>query len=266
MEEGAKEWYYTSGPDQVGPVTFEELKAKAAAAELHPRQDMAWKQSMDEWVPAGQIENLFEKRITESTSEAEASSMSALESNKPHNMGEVDLWPGASRRWFVLLVVLFPIVWLVICMAFASFVGTNLSPGFQKLFLLIGLIVPLWVVVDASLSRLSNLGMNKLWFIIHFVPVANLWLGYRSFACPAGYAKYKKLDPVGWFLAIFYWLSLAACLAMAILIPAVLATTMKDSDFMKKFEKFREQVEAAAEEKADAPKKRKKPAAPAPAP
>jgi hypothetical protein len=264
MEEDAKEWYYTSGPDQAGPVTFEELKAMATAAGLHPRQDMVWKESMDEWIPAGQIDGLFEKRSADVTAEAAAISMTGLESHKPHQIEEVELWPGASRRWFFLLVLLFPFLWVVLCMTFTTFVGHKLSPGFEKLFLLIGIIVPVWVVLDTSLSRLSNLGMSKLWFFVHFIPVANLWLAYRSLACPAGYAKNKKLDPPGWVLAILYWLSIVSLIAMAFTISAMLATAWKDSEFMEKFESLRGQVESVTDDKAKESKESNKSVKPAP--
>ncbi len=256
MEEDIKEWYYTSGPDQAGPVTFEELRAKAAASELHPRNDMVWKESMDEWVPAGQLENLFEKRATDTAAAALASSISAMEETKPAQAEEAVILPGASRRWFVLFVLIFPFLWVVLCTVFATFVGNNLSPGFQKLFLLIGVIVPVWVVVDVSLSRLTSLGMNKLWFLLHFVPVANLWLWYRCFACPPGYAKTKKLGGLGWFLAIFYWLFMISAVAAAILVPTIFANQLKESGALEKLKVLASELRTVGEKKETAEEKK----------
>lgn len=262
MDKGANEWYYTVGSDQVGPVTFEELKRKAAAAEIHPRQDMVWQQGMDKWLPAGEIDNLFEKRVTEVAPEVSATSVAAALLEKEQHPEEVALWPGATRRWYILLMFLFPLLWMVVCLTFATFVGPKLSLGFQRMFMLIGLIVPAWVVIDTSLSRLTNLGMTKLWFFMNFVPVVNLWVWYRSFACPAGYAKTKKLDPIGWVLAIFYWLSTASSVAMAILIPTVLMGQLKESGMIEKCKKLWEQVEATTAEPKKAPEKTKKPVKP----
>jgi GYF domain 2 len=254
IEEGAREWYYTSGPDQAGPVTFEELKAKAAASELHPRNDMVWKQSMAEWVPAGELDNLFQKSTTDVAVVALASSISAMEETKPPEPEKIILCPGASRRWYFLLMILFPVLWFVICLTFISFFGAKLSSGFQKFFTLLGAIIPIWVVVDVNLSRLTNLGMNKLWVLLHLVPGPNLWLGYRVFACPAGYAKSRKMDPIGWFLSICYWLVVISCLAVTIVIPAMSSIDLEDSQYMKKLQDFRKLVEKAVKEPNEAEK------------
>jgi uncharacterized membrane protein YhaH (DUF805 family) len=58
------------------------------------------------------------------------------------------------------------------------------------------------------LRRLTNLSMSWWWFFGAFVPFLNLWIGYRCFACPAEYAEHQKLDGIGIFLAIIYWLFL----------------------------------------------------------
>jgi hypothetical protein len=256
MEEEHKEWYYTSGPDQAGPVTFEELKKKAAAGELHPRNDMVWKESMDEWVPAGQIDDLFQKRMADAAAEALAASISAMEETKPPQHEDAVILPGASRRWFLLFVLIFPFVWVVLCTVFATFTADKLSPGFQKLFLLVGVIVPVWVVVDVSLSRLTSLGMSKLWFLVHFIPVANLWLWYRCFACPPGYAKTKKLGGVGWFLAIVYWLFIISAVAAGIVVPTMFATHLKESGALEKLKALAAEVQTVVENKTESIKER----------
>ncbi len=51
--------------------------------------------------------------------------------------------------------------------------------------------------------------MSRWWYLANFVPLLNIWVGYRCFACPAGYAYHKKLDGAGIFLAIIYWLLVA---------------------------------------------------------
>ena len=48
--------------------------------------------------------------------------------------------------------------------------------------------------------------MSRWWFLGHFVPILHFWVGYRSFACPGGYAFHKKLGGAGIFLAIVYWI------------------------------------------------------------
>ena len=160
--------------------------------------------------------------------------------------GETMPWPGASRRWFLLFVLIFPILWVVIGLTFATYVGPMLTPGVEEISAWIGLFVLLWVLIHVSVSRLANLGMSKRWFLLGFVPVANLWLWYRSCACPAGYVKTRKLDGSGWFLAIAYWLFVLACVAIAIFVPPVVSKWMRNPEFMGKFESIREQVEAVS--------------------
>lgn len=245
MNHAAEEWYYTSGPDQAGPVTFDELKAKAASGELHPRQDLAWCRSMDQWLPAGDIEGLFERKVV-NADHTEADYHSALEHVR-QAFTEVDLWSGATRRWFIFLALLFPVLWSALMIALFQFAGGNLSPGFQKLALLIGLIVPAWVIVDVHLSRLTNLGMSKLWFFGFLVPLLNLWLGYRVLACPAGYAKHKKLDSPGWLLAIVYWFVVISSILSLLLVPAMVLSAWNDPKLQEQVAAWREQIEKAQE-------------------
>ena len=75
---------------------------------------------------------------------------------------------------------------------------------------------------DITLNRLVNLGMSRWWFLGNFVPILNFWIGYRCFACPAGYAYHKKLDGPGIALAILYWL----LLLIAILVVGAVVALM----------------------------------------
>src|SRR5690606_4727062 len=83
-------------------------------------------------------------------------------------------------------------------------------------YILMGLmILSVLIMLHVSIQRYANLGMSRWWILGNLVPILNIWLGYRSFACPAGYAYHKKLDGIGIFLAILYWLSfLIAVLAI----------------------------------------------------
>jgi hypothetical protein len=51
------------------------------------------------------------------------------------------------------------------------------------------------------MKRLVNLGMSRVWLLEILAPVLNLWVSYRCFACPPGYAYHKKLDGTGIALA-----------------------------------------------------------------
>lgn len=60
MDEAAMQtWYYSNNGQQLGPVSFEELKALAARGALDANKDLAWTEGMPAWVPAGQVAGIF---------------------------------------------------------------------------------------------------------------------------------------------------------------------------------------------------------------
>ena len=101
-----------------------------------------------------------------------------------------------------------------------------------------GSIVMLIIVIYFSLMRLVNLGMSRWWFLGSFVPLLNLWVGYRCFACPAGYAVHKKLDGAGIFLAIIYWLMIALVLLVIAAAIAMLAGALGSPEMREQLEEI----------------------------
>ena len=53
------EWYYARGGQQNGPVSFETLVELARRGELDPLKDLVWTARMKDWVPAGQVREIF---------------------------------------------------------------------------------------------------------------------------------------------------------------------------------------------------------------
>ena len=53
------EWYYASGGNQNGPVSFEQLVEIAKSGNLNPTKDLVWTSTMKDWLPAGQVPGLF---------------------------------------------------------------------------------------------------------------------------------------------------------------------------------------------------------------
>jgi uncharacterized metal-binding protein len=120
------------------------------------------------------------------------------------------------------VTVLLPLLWGAALAAGTPFLTTQFGPKIME-FATPGLsLIPVLVIVFISLKRLVNLGMSRWWFLGNLVPLLNLWIGYRCFACPAGYAYHKKLDGAGIFLAIVYWLLWLIFLAAIIAAVAVL--------------------------------------------
>ena len=80
--------------------------------------------------------------------------------------------------------------------------------------------------------------MSRWWYLANFVPFLNLWVGYRSFACPAGYAYHKKLDGAGVFLAIVYWLMLAVSLLAIAAVIALLMGALGSPEFKEQLQEI----------------------------
>jgi hypothetical protein len=108
--------------------------------------------------------------------------------------------------------------------------GLGLLPG------LIGLI--------ATFKRLSNVGMSLWWFLGYFVPILNFWVGYRVFACPAGFAYHKKMDGVGIFLAIVYWLLLLVTVLAVVAFVMVMMGAAGDPELREQLQKIIDEANA----------------------
>jgi hypothetical protein len=199
----------------------------AADTSLNPRLDMVWKQSMDEWKPAGQIDGLFERRSGPAEAkESLAPPADPYRSPSQHDslaqLGKDAAWPGARRRSFLLIILAFPIVWKFALSAISPFLVKQFGANLMGTILPFAAFVPLVVLVYFGLLRVWNLGMSRWWFLAMFVPILNLWVGYRCFACPAGYAYHKKMDGPGIILAILYVLMILLCvLSLAVFFGAI---------------------------------------------
>ncbi len=271
--EDLKPWFITKEGERCGPYSLEELKAKVELHELNPRLDMAWKDGMEDWIPMGEVEGLFEKNTTAESLEKKDHKDQKINSKKkeeretksafgesefedePSNNPEDEEWEGASRGGFFFFIYIFPIIWLV-GLSYASkmmggILGEDLVPVVTGCLALL----PLLTGIFAILQRFQNLTMSRWWFFGLFAPLLNFWLGYRLFACPPGYAEHKKLGALGWILAIIYWLPLVAMIALGALV------TIKGPDMFKDvIEKNREQYDQfmlKAKEMAETPEQAK---------
>ncbi len=226
MNETAQDiWYFTHEGNRQGPVGFGDLKARAAEGLLDPRHDMVWTPGMSDWKPSGEIEGLFEKKAV--VEEKESLAPKADPYTPPKSASPAELmakengWPGARRRMFLIMVFVFPILWQLGFGFGAQFLSQQLGKEIMTILTLVAGLVPLLVSIYYGLARLANVGMSRWWYLGNLVPILNFWVGYRIFACPAGYAYHKKMDAAGWVLAILYWLSVLAVLAILGVILAI---------------------------------------------
>ena len=215
-------WFYSSDGEKRGPVSFTHLQAKAKDASLNPRLDMVWTKGMDDWKLAGDIKGLFKRHAALKPPEIPTPALAVDDYQSPPGESVEDQmvkqgeWPGARRRSYLIATLVFPLIWGLALAAGARFLTTQFGPEIMN-FAMTGLtLVPLLVIIFISLKRLVNLGMSRWWVFGILVPFLNLWVGYRCFACPGGYAYHKKLDSAGVFLTIVYWLMLLLALATII--------------------------------------------------
>jgi uncharacterized membrane protein YhaH (DUF805 family) len=235
-------WFYTREGERMGPVTLADLRIKAGEGGLNPRLDMVWTHGMAEWKPAGEIDALFEKRVITEAPEPLApaieiqpgSASNAVEEMMSHETG----WPGARRRAFYAMTVLFPIVWHLGFTLTAGLIEPLVGQMLMPVVLLAVLLVPLVVAIYFSVQRLANVGMSRWWIFGNLVPFLNLWVGYRSCVCPAGYAYHKKLDPIGVVLAVLYWLLIAFVLLAVVAVVAALMGMIGDPELMEEIRKL----------------------------
>jgi hypothetical protein len=240
-------WFYTIEGEKIGPVTLADLRVKAHEGGLNPRLDMVWSAGMADWKPAGEIEGLFERRGAPAVKEDLSSTVDPYESPEESvedTMASLGEWPGARRRSYLVATIIFPFVWPMLVSMSSGFFIQQLGPHIEGVMQLAAGFLPLVVAIRFGLARLVNLGMSRWWFFGNFVPFLNMWVGYRCFACPAGYEYHKKLDGPGVFLAIIYWLMVVVSFLMLVAFIALFLGLAGDPAMQ---EKMREILRVAQE-------------------
>lgn len=212
--ESAKEWYVTHEGKQFGPVSIDDLKYEVERGELNPRLDMVWKQDMEDWIPAGDLEGLFEKNEDAANEEkakegppvTKVSTKPTREEQEKQSQHTQGNWEGTSRGTFLLVTYILPILLGIAASLAMTFLAEKVDQNILGIASGVICLVFFILILFVSINRFPNLGMSRWWWFGLMVPILSLWVNYRMIACPAGYAEHKKLDGLGWVLAIFYWL------------------------------------------------------------
>ena len=226
------QWFYSHEGERLGPVTLSDLRIRAKEGGLNPRLDMVWTQGMAEWKPSGEIEELFDRStglkmkeppaVPALPQQSQTQTQTSIPSFTTERKALSSEWPGARRLVFIFTVLILPFLLDRGIKNATERFQEQLGSDMSGWIVLGGTILAVLLIVHASLERLVNLGMSRWWFLGNFVPFLNLWVGFRCFACPSGYAYHKKLDAVGILLAVLYLVSLViAVFAVA----AVIAIT-----------------------------------------
>ncbi|MBK1882531.1 DUF4339 domain-containing protein [Luteolibacter pohnpeiensis] len=214
MAETAQDaWYFSRDGQQSGPLRFSEIQEKANQGLLRPRTDLIWREGMPDWRPIGEIEGLFERKPVPVEPVAFDPYIPPVET-AADTLASQGGWPGYRRRAYLAVIFGLPCLFFVAAFILA-FLSHPVPSSQQAPNPILG--GPVLVAVQlamtilsiwAGLQRLVNLGMSRWWYFGMLVPILNLWVAYRCWACPAGYAYHKKMDGAGIFLAIVYWLFL----------------------------------------------------------
>ncbi|WP_411826694.1 GYF domain-containing protein [Luteolibacter sp. AS25] len=239
-----KEWFVTHNGQQFGPVSLDDLKYEAERGELNPRLDMVWKNGMEDWIPSGDIEGLFEKNEGAQKEEKQKEEVAANatdfhpEETRKKRMMMNGKWGGTSRSAFIFLCYIFPFLWILGISYGAKFLRGSVDEKMLG-FGMAGLaMVPLIICVIVLFRRFVNLGMSRLWFLGLFVPLLNIWLGSRLFACPEGYAQHRKLDLIGWMLAVLYWVPLVFSVLAVVFAVYTLTQSPPEDPYRETIENF----------------------------
>lgn len=219
IEGGA--WFYTREGRQLGPVSHADLRIRAKNSGLDPRLDVVWTKGMSEWRPSGEIEGLFDQATPIIARDGPASMVVTRTLPEHGVVGEEianeGVWPGARRRSYFFVTLALPLLvgfavgpaTPFLTAKFGEEITTRVTLGIVALTILF--------MIYWAFRRLLNLGMSRWWIIGYVIPPVGIWVGYRCFACPAGYFFHKNMDGVGIFLAIVYWfVTLVTLLCMAV--------------------------------------------------
>ncbi len=235
-------WFYSHEGERLGPVTLGDLQMKAKDGGLNPRLDMVWTQGMAEWKLSGEMEGLFDRAAPVETKESLATPTGPYQ--PPHHQSNAEQpalhgeWPGVRRRMFLFIVLVLPVLLHLgvknAAAAFAEQFGQELG----GLIVIGGMGLTALLSIYVSLQRLVNVGMSRWWFLGNLVPILNLWVGFRCFACPSGYAYHKKLDAAGILLAIVYWFTLIAAILAVAALTAVMLGNFGNPEMRKEIEEI----------------------------
>ncbi|MEO5715908.1 MAG: GYF domain-containing protein [Luteolibacter sp.] len=240
-------WFYSHEGERIGPVTFTDLQIKAKEGGLNPRLDLVWKHGMDQWMAAGEIEGLFERREPEKKEDLAPPSdpySPPEDESVEERMGREGNWPGTRRRGFLAAMIIFPILWTAAFGFAAPILDAQFGPHIMGVVQMAAPLVPLLVLIIFGVKRFANLGMSGAWILGFLVPLLNLWVGFRCFACPAGYGYHKKLDGIGIFLAIVYWLLILAGILAVAAVFALLFGLIGSPEMQEKIREVIQQVSA----------------------
>lgn len=210
------EWYFTKNGEQDGPVTALQLQALVRAGALDPTSLLVWKEGMAEWstlqaaglmpvasplsAPTPMVKTPPPASQNINPYEVSANRQNSLANERDSNGTNYE---GYGRSRYFLTYIVVTIVFYGMMIASASLIMKNSAMKGDKAlgssFAVIALLGIVYMIafMYVGAQRTKNLGMSGYAVLWTFVPIMNIWIGWRMLACPEGYEDHRTLDSPG---------------------------------------------------------------------
>lgn len=195
------QWYLAKNGQQEGPLTAQQITALAKAGSLDPTSTLVWHEGLPDWKTLaesgllslpGAVAPVSRNPVSENPYLVTERTRATLE--EPRRDMPVE-YPGYGRlRYFLSLTVAMVIFYVILFALIFAVFGTNGSSGGIATGMILIFLLMFGAFVYIALQRLKNLGMSGWAFLWTFVPIMNLWIGWRLIACPPGYEGHRTLD------------------------------------------------------------------------
>lgn len=212
------EWYLSRSGEQEGPFTAAQIGEFLSSGQLRASEAHAWKEGMAEWKTIAESGVLAEAAMSGTGAAARTvptpsaqpvqqaqAGLSAAAPLNPYTapsvtqaavvQPEVGRYPGFGRLAYVGMQILLMIVLLVLVFIASAVTGQDLQGA--GIATLLVLLVSTAGGIYIGLKRVQNLGMSGWAILWSFVPIMNIWIGWRALACPEGYEDHRQLDTAG---------------------------------------------------------------------
>lgn len=205
------EWFFANNGAQEGPVTAPQLQALVRSGTLDPATLLVWKEGMAEWsslqdaglMPATSPLMAPAPMVSTTPPASLTTNPYLLSERSQHSMARerdayVPSYEGYGRlRYFltymVMTIVFYAIAFGIMFLIVKSTESVGASLAVLGLLAIVFMIAALYI----GAQRTKNLGMSGFAVLWSFVPIMNIWIGWRMMACPEGYEDHRTLDTPG---------------------------------------------------------------------
>lgn len=205
------EWYFANNGAQEGPVTAPQLQALVRSGALNPATLLVWKEGMTEWsslqdaglMPATSPLMTPTPLVAAAPPASLATNPYLLSERSQHSMARerdayVPRYEGYGRLRYFLTYMIMTIALYAMALGVVFLIMKSTESEAASLAVL-GLLTIAYIIAIFYIGaqRTKNLGMSGFAVLWSFVPIMNIWIGWRMMACPEGYEDHRTLDVPG---------------------------------------------------------------------